>query len=317
MAKRRRRHTKKKLDLDLTDQLKSLGLPTAFQSTSKAPVKIAKEKKTLSKHSYSTNFYPLKDLMAIPQTEPQPLESKVMAKKKEQVLDRNTMKFYRNRYDLFSLYDQGCQLDDEGWYSITPESIARHTAQLAVTPSLVWDAFCGVAGNAIQFAVAGHHVIASDISLMRLEMARHNAEIYGVADYIDLVLGDAFSDWFRTVKNKRTDGIGMQKDVEIKEHLMHGNGVMTHILDCIFLSPPWGGPKYLKHETFDPRTMLPIDLERLSRKCHLLAKQVIYYMPKTTDLSLFARLLPPGLAGLAVEEHYMGDHLKVLIITPL
>ena len=45
-------------------------------------------------------------------------------------------------------------------------------------------------------------------------MARHNAEVYGVADRIEFVLGDA------TV---------------LLRHLR---------ADVVFLSPPWGGPDY-------------------------------------------------------------------------
>lgn len=47
----------------------------------------------------------------------------------------------------------------EGWFSVTPERIAEHIA-LRVQHSfsnaqLVIDAFCGVGGNAIQFALTG------------------------------------------------------------------------------------------------------------------------------------------------------------------
>lgn len=52
------------------------------------------------------------------------------------------------------------------------------------------DAFCGVGGNAIQFAFTCERVIAIDINAERLEMARHNAAVYGVADRIEFILGD-------------------------------------------------------------------------------------------------------------------------------
>lgn len=47
----------------------------------------------------------------------------------------------------------------EGWFSVTPERIAEHIA-LRVQHSfshsqLIIDAFCGVGGNAIQFALTG------------------------------------------------------------------------------------------------------------------------------------------------------------------
>jgi trimethylguanosine synthase len=40
----------------------------------------------------------------------------------------------------------------EGWYSVTPELIAAHTARRCAGRVVV-DAFCGVGGNTIQFAM--------------------------------------------------------------------------------------------------------------------------------------------------------------------
>ena len=39
----------------------------------------------------------------------------------------------------------------EGWFSVTPEMIAQHIAERCRC-DLIVDAFCGVGGNAIQFA---------------------------------------------------------------------------------------------------------------------------------------------------------------------
>lgn len=57
--------------------------------------------------------------------------------------------YQRKRY--FSLYHQGCLLDEEGWYSVTPESIADVIAEKCRCGTVL-DAFCGVGGNAIAFA---------------------------------------------------------------------------------------------------------------------------------------------------------------------
>lgn len=74
---------------------------------------------------------------------------------------------YAQRTRLLSLYSQGCILDTQGWYSITPESIAH---QIAYRCSLltstntntrmkegrvnltILDPFCGVGGNVLAFA---------------------------------------------------------------------------------------------------------------------------------------------------------------------
>ena len=84
-------------------------------------------------------------------------------------------KYYAQRYRLFSRFDDGILLDEEGWYSVTPEVLAAHTAaRFAACRSagcatgcarrrrssslVVVDGFAGVGGNAIQFALAGHQV---------------------------------------------------------------------------------------------------------------------------------------------------------------
>ena len=54
------------------------------------------------------------------------------------------------------------------------------------------DGFCGVGGNAIQFAFTCERVIAIDIDPTKIELARHNAAVYGVADRIEFIVGDFF-----------------------------------------------------------------------------------------------------------------------------
>ncbi len=38
-------------------------------------------------------------------------------------------KYWVQRYALWSRYDEGVQMDDVGWYSVTPEDIARAIAR--------------------------------------------------------------------------------------------------------------------------------------------------------------------------------------------
>jgi trimethylguanosine synthase len=58
---------------------------------------------------------------------------------------------FSQRMRYFSLYDKGCLLDEEGWYSVTPERVADQIAERCRCDTIV-DAFCGVGGNAIAFA---------------------------------------------------------------------------------------------------------------------------------------------------------------------
>ncbi|KAL6954994.1 hypothetical protein U1Q18_042880 [Sarracenia purpurea var. burkii] len=98
-------------------------------------------------------------------------------------------KYWLQRYDLFSKYDEGIRMDEEGWFSVTPEEIAIWQAKRS-GGGLVVDCFTGVGGNAIQFAKMCCHVVAIDIDPQKVELALNNAKVYGVEDYIDFIVGD-------------------------------------------------------------------------------------------------------------------------------
>lgn len=66
--------------------------------------------------------------------------------------DPSLIKFWYKRYSLFSRFDQGIKLDQESWFSVTPEKVAEHLAERCRC-DLIIDGFCGAGGNAIQFAM--------------------------------------------------------------------------------------------------------------------------------------------------------------------
>jgi len=69
-------------------------------------------------------------------------------------MSKRTAKYWYQRYRLFSRYDEGIKMDEEGWFSVTPESIAQHQAtRMCSGEGLIIDAFTGVGGNAIQMAL--------------------------------------------------------------------------------------------------------------------------------------------------------------------
>ncbi|KAG8093768.1 hypothetical protein GUJ93_ZPchr0012g22213 [Zizania palustris] len=136
-------------------------------------------------------------------------------------------KYWAQRHSLFSLYDRGVRMDAEGWYSATPEAIAATQASYAPPASVVIDAFAGVGGNSIQFAARGCYVVAVEIDPRKVELAAHNARIYGVEDRIEFVIGDFF-------------------------HL-----APSLKADLVFLSPPWGGPTYKKAQVYSLDMLKP------------------------------------------------------------
>lgn len=105
----------------------------------------------------------------------------------------------------------GVRLDDEGKVSLTPEALALEIGRRYAGRSVI-DAGCGAGGNAIGFARAGCRVLAIERDANRLADARHNAKIYGVADKIEFMLGDAL---VLAAQRAETESI-------------------------LFLDPPWG-----------------------------------------------------------------------------
>lgn len=143
-------------------------------------------------------------------------------------------KYWTQRYRLFSRFDEGIRLDEESWYSVTPERIAQHIAKRCLSPpntSVIIDGFCGAGGNTIQFALASPHlhVIATDIDPEKIEIAQNNARVYKVDDRIDFIVGDFMK--------------------------IAASGALK--ADVVFLSPPWGGPEYLNKDNYSLDMMTP------------------------------------------------------------
>ncbi|XP_067943008.1 trimethylguanosine synthase-like isoform X2 [Watersipora subatra] len=189
-------------------------------------------------------------------------------------------KYWAQRYRIFSKFDSGIMLDEEGWFSATPEKIALHIA-VRCQSDLIIDAFCGVGGNAIQFAFTCHRVIAIDIDPKKLECARHNAEVYGVADRIEFILGDFLS-----------------------------LAPTLQAADVVFLSPPWGGPEYVSQEVFSLRDM-PIDGEDLFRIARGITENISYFVPRNVDTEELVRLAGEG-NRVEIEQNLLNTKLKTI-----
>lgn len=107
--------------------------------------------------------------------------------------------------------------------------IAQHVAEsVPDSKSIIIDAFCGVGGNTIAFALSGKwkRVYAIEKDAATLACAKHNAEIYGVSDRITWFHGDCFEILGVVQKEQVT--------VDALKAIAGQFGV-------IFASPPWGG----------------------------------------------------------------------------
>ncbi|KAF8888111.1 Tgs1 protein [Infundibulicybe gibba] len=243
-------------------------------------------------------------------------------------------KYFSQRTRFFSLYSTppGCLLDEEGWYSVTPELIADQIAERCRCDTIL-DAFCGVGGNAIAFAKTCQRVIALDTSPTRLALARHNAQIYGVADRIEFILTDyiSFANAYLSLPSSSSQN----------------SSPSNRKIDVVFLSPPWGGPQYLSstfapedssptpqidHPTYHLSSIRPIHGNHLFDLSRRITQNIAYYLPRNTCLDGIANLasgsalscscaIPTStltnVAGVntemvEVEEEWMGNKLKAL-----
>ena len=203
--------------------------------------------------------------------------------------------YFTQRYRFFSRFDKGIQMDSESWHSVTPEAIAEHIAERC-RAGAVLDAFAGCGGNAIQFAFTCERVIAVEIDPGRLAIARNNAKVYGVADRIEFILGDS---------------------VRLLRALADTGPCAPAIVDCIFLSPPWGGPEYQKVETFDLRSIKVggIDGCELFSLAARVSPNVAYFVPRNTDPKAATELLLVGGARrLEFERHVVEERVKTCCI---
>ncbi|KAL8610584.1 hypothetical protein ACOMHN_006303 [Nucella lapillus] len=205
--------------------------------------------------------------------------------------DPTLRKYWAQRYRLFTRFDEGIKLDYESWFSVTPEKIAEHIAERCCCDVIV-DAFCGAGGNAIQFAFICERVIAIDIDPDKLRLAKNNAEVYGVADRIEFILGN-FLDLAPTLK-----------------------------ADVVFLSPPWGGPEYLSTDIYDLNGIEGLEgypfyekiklgtynLLSLSRK---ITTDIAYFVPRNVNLEQLTALAGEG-GKVEIEQNLLNSKLKTI-----
>jgi trimethylguanosine synthase len=121
---------------------------------------------------------------------------------------------------ILSSCNISAQLDTEGWWSVTPEVLAAHQSCTCASlcggggARIAVDAMAGCGGNAIAMASHFSAVYGVELSARRAAMCAHNAAVYGVTGKVEVVCTDFFT------------------------------LAPTLVADVIFVSPPWGGPKY-------------------------------------------------------------------------
>jgi trimethylguanosine synthase len=169
-----------------------------------------------------------------------------------------------------------------------PSKIAAHIAESAPKEkTVIVDAFAGVGGNAIALARSGRweRVFAIEKDPKTMKCAKHNAEIYGVANKIFWLTGDCFESISRFAGSKNV---------------------------MIFASPPWGGSyplqqsfsmssgltrtgtSYGEDDIFDLTKMEPYNLDMLYKSFIKYSNELVLYLPRNSDLNQIARYVPEG-----------------------
>lgn len=196
----------------------------------------------------------------------------------------NIDKYWNQRYRIFLKFDDGIQLDNEGWFSITPERIGHHIAKRFSKCNIIVDLFSGYGGNCIQFALNNCTVLGIEHDLKRIDMARHNSRIYGVEKKIDFFHGDVYADFLNVNNVENIKNIGV---------------------DGIFMSPPWGGPEYLRSDSYDVTVFK--DIVDKARK---ISKNVGILVPRNIQMQHVFDCF----GECEVEDNYLGGKLKTKTI---
>lgn len=182
-------------------------------------------------------------------------------------------KYWNKRYELFSRFDEGIQVDEQALFSITPEKNAIDHAK-RLKNKIILDAFGCVGGNAIAFAQFCKKVYMIELDKNRIEMAKNNAQVYGVEDKIEFIQGDYF-----------------EEAPKVKA-------------DVVYLDPPWGGPEYknikeFKLDHFSPNGHKILDF---AFKCF---PQVVIRIPRNFDLNELKKYD----REFEIVDDYMGEKL--------
>jgi trimethylguanosine synthase len=166
-------------------------------------------------------------------------------------------KYWKIRYDLFSRFDSGIQIDVQGLYSAKPETISYEIGGL-INGDTILDAFGGVGASAIGFARNGKNVICVEIDEKRVNMIQNNIEIYGLTEKIKVIKGNV---------------------LDLQDKLEY---------DSVYLDPPWGGPSYIDKQFFSLENFEPNGKELLTS--FKKAKQTVLTIPLNFDFNELSNL---------------------------
>lgn len=260
-------------------------------------------------------------------------------------------KYWDQRYRLLSKYDLGVMLDEESWYSITPEIIADYVARRCVlcydlqdssTNNMikkfadchVLDLFCGCGGNIIAMTKYCKFGFGVDIDDFKTKACQHNASIYETSHKLNVITMDAYNLLRRfesnnihpiseTAKHIRFDETPSNEDeIEINDKKEVNSDSVINLstnnslypIDVILLCPPWGGPEYNQVDVFDLTSMIPSgDGMKLVQLASKICTNMIYIVPKNTPKKQLEDIAKLIGCKVCIEDIFLHGRLKLRI----
>ncbi|KAI3632002.1 hypothetical protein MIR68_009838 [Amoeboaphelidium protococcarum] len=249
-------------------------------------------------------------------------------------------RYYRKRYHLFSRFDDGIQLDDESWFSATPEIISRHHARHIVSRMVqrrvdqlssvdnnngkmivlvnVIDAFSGSGSNSIQFALLngtqlsakttqlGVNVnITVSIQVFAIEL---DAQKIANAQHNASIYGiDPSSTVIRWVQADLSNGL----KVALSE-LINDDDIELSSTDAVFASPPWSGPEYKNEEYYSLSNLYPMNGHDMIRDFLSVSSNVALYLPRNTNVQELIQAF--GDCKITLEANQINDVTSTLTV---
>lgn len=83
-------------------------------------------------------------------------------------------------------------------------------------------------------------------------------------------------------------------------------------MDVIFLSPPWGGPKYVHLESFDIQKHIPQDGIEIFKAALNVTENIAYFLPRNANVDQLASLAGPG-GYVEIEQNLLNKKIKTII----
>ncbi|KAI3655131.1 hypothetical protein MP228_000511 [Amoeboaphelidium protococcarum] len=249
-------------------------------------------------------------------------------------------RYYRKRYHLFSRFDDGIRLDDESWFSATPEIISKHHARHVVSriiqrrvnqlPSVdnntgkmvvlvnVVDAFSGSGSNSIQFALldgsqmsvnhkkSGVTVTAAvSIQVTAIEL---DAQKIANARHNASIYGiDPSSTVIRWVQADLSQGL----EVALTEPI-NDDDIELSSIDAVFASPPWSGPEYKNEEYYSLSNLYPMNGHDMIRDFLSVSPNVALYLPRNTNVQELIEAY--GGCKISLEANQINDVSSTLTV---